>query len=312
MREATLDIYKAIEHLRKNAHATTLHRCATYVKKALAAGGLPYLSGSNGVDVGAHYEREYGYKRVNLKQEGKNFIGMMPGDICSISVYSHNMGHACMYDGYKWISDFKQANCIPYTMSNVRWARVWRWKDLPGDFNIPPEEGDGAGGSGGGGGGGPAQIIIVPNQYPTHSEYITYDDKQGNIFEVASKNGATFSSAALANNTNEYFSPRQRHKHTRIYSTNDSCILLDELKFKVDPDETWANNGITQKDVDARYAQLKKKEEEVKKKQEEEKKKKEEEEKKKKEEEEKKNSSTGGKDSKDKDKGKGKNSSSGK
>jgi hypothetical protein len=78
---------------------------------------------------------------------------MVAGDICSISVKSHNMGHACMYDGYQWISDFKQSNCIPYSMSNVNWARVWRWKDIPGDFNVPPDDDSFSGEYGEGGGG---------------------------------------------------------------------------------------------------------------------------------------------------------------
>ena len=298
----TLDVVKAIQHLRSHAHATTIHKCATYVKQALAAGGLPYKGGSNGVDVGAHYEREYGFKRVNLKQNGKNFIGMVAGDICSISVKSHNMGHACMYDGYQWISDFKQGNCIPYSMSNVNWARVWRWKDIPGDFNVPPDDNAAGGtysgengGSGSGGGSGPMQIVIVPNQYPTHSEYTTYSGTGGNIFETAEKNKTTFTSATMAedpeNKTKGIFT-NENKKHTRIYSTNDSCIVLDELTIKTSGKETWANKGITQTDVNKHNAQLKKQEEEAKKKAEEETKKKAEEEAKKKTEQNK-DSSTG-------------------
>ena len=294
---AILDLNKAIEHLRSHAHKESIHLCATYVKQALAAGGLPYLSGSDGVDVGAHYEKAYGFKRVNLKQNGKNFIGMVAGDICSISVKHHNKGHACMYDGYKWISDFKQGNCIPYSLSTVNWARVWRWKDIPGDFNIPPEDNAASGSisnngisEGGGVGSGPCQVVIVPNQYPMHSEYTTYSGSNGNLFESSEKNKATFKSAALAEEENYDYLNSNNVAHTRIYSTNDSCIVLDPLALPLDSDyvENYANKNITHEDVKKHNELLKQQEEKAKKKQEEEQKKQEEETKKKQEEEQKK------------------------
>ena len=132
------------------------------------------------------------------------------------------------------------------------------------------------------------------NAYPVHNEYTTYTGSGGNIFTNA-KNDA-FSTAALADDTNnktkEYFTSKIK-KHTRIYSTNDSCIVLDELRIKTldnknGENETWANKGITQADVNKRTAELKKAEEEAKKKAEEEAKKKAEEEAKKKAEEDKK------------------------
>ena len=40
--------------------------------------------------------------------------------------------------------------------------------------------------------------------------------------------------------------------HTRIYSTNDSCIVLDELKIPYEPNDPtieYANQGVTAKDI---------------------------------------------------------------
>ena len=282
---AELDLYKAIAHLRSHALPGSIRRCATYVKQALAAGGLPYIGG-DGNTVGPKYE-VYGYKRVNLKQNGRNFEGMKAGDICSIDVKHHNQGHACMYDGYQWISDFKQRTCIPYNLNTVNWARVWRWKDIPGDFNIPPDEnspmGAGAGGQTGATAGSVGQVVFVKNQYPTHSEYVTYSGNGGNIFSKSKDNKLNFTQAAFTDDSklnpdNDKF----KHKRTRIYSTNDSCIVLDPLHLPLDNErDTFANKGITDKDVKKRQETMKAEEEAMKKKAEEEKKKKEEEEKKK-------------------------------
>ena len=298
---ATLDVNKAIAHLRSHAHVEKPHgKCATYVKQALAAGGLPYISGCDGFEVGSVYEKKYGFKRVNLKQNGRNFIGAVAGDICSIATnikiggkfpnYNRNgeiyPGHACMFDGTQWISDYKQSTCIPYSLSSVKWARVWRWKDIPGDFKIPPEDNaasdsisnDGIS-EGGGVGSGPSQVIIVPNQYPMHSEYITYSGSNGNLFESSEKNKATFKSAALAEEENYEYLNSNNVAHTRIYSTNDSCIVLDPLALPLDSDyvENYANKNITHEDVKKHNESLKQQEEEAKKKQEEEEKKKQEE-----------------------------------
>ena len=312
------NLTKCLQVLRNRSHAKSLHACAGYVKTALHAGGLPYENG-DGYKVGSAYEK-HGWRRVNLQRQGRGFLGAMPGDICSISKTVGNArfagyakrnpdgevypGHACMYDGNQWISDFRQGfNAIPYS-SNVKWARVWRWKDLPGDYNVPPDDNSyssgegGEMGEGGGGGGGPMQIVFVENVYPTHNEYTTYQGEGGNIFEKtdSGKNTLKLKAAVLAdkdNETTEFFDRKNENNHnTRIYSTNDSCIVLDELVIRPDgltkkeqqrlaDEESFANKGIEEKDVSAHKAKLKQEEEEAKKKAEEEKKKAEEEAKKK-------------------------------
>ena len=225
------------------------------------------------------------------------------------------MTFSCGYEGLI-TSRVAYAKIILQQMGNFSAAELASVGNLSG--------GEFSGGGEGGGGFTPPTpediqkaIYQYLHAYPVHSEYLTYSGSGGNIFTNAKDNA--FTAAALAENRKEtsiLMLSSKNAKHTRIYSTNDSCIVLDELKFKVDFDETWANEKITQADVDARYAQLKKQEAEAKKKQEEEKKKAEEE-KKKAEAEAAKNSSTGDdnskdKDNKDKGKGKGKNSSNGK
>ena len=130
--------------------------------------------------------------------------------------------------------------------------------------------GDYSGLSGGGTPPSPEEIAKLveqyKNAYPQHSEYETYSGSGGNIFSNANDNA--FSVAALAQDeTNEYllFTNKAKvnaheYKRTRIYSTNDSCIVLDELSIRPDgltkeerehpADESYANKDITQKDVD--------------------------------------------------------------
>ena len=139
-------------------------------------------------------------------------------------------------------------------------------------------------------------------------EYTTYSGAGGNLYTNAKENA--FSTAVLSENRQirdqDYFTSKTT-EHTRIYSTNDSCIVLDELKINLDSStlDTWSNKGVDQAAVDKWKKEQDKAEEEAKKKAEEEKKKAEEEAKKKAEEEKKKaegNTDTStNKDSKDKD-----------
>ena len=115
--------------------------------------------------------------------------------------------------------------------------------------------------SGGGGVGGKPltqadiqkMIEQYKNAYPVHSEYTTYSGSGGNLFESASNNA--FSTATLASDAENksraaYFMDSKNKQHTRIYSTNDSTIVLDELKLPLDyMDDNYANKDITQEDV---------------------------------------------------------------
>ena len=89
------------------------------------------------------------------------------------------------------------------------------------------------------------------NAYPVHDEYKTFTGQGGNIFENSKDNAFQMASAT---SKQTMFSSKDKFasSHTRIYSTNDSCIVLDELKIPYnsnDPDIEYANQGITKEDV---------------------------------------------------------------
>ena len=89
------------------------------------------------------------------------------------------------------------------------------------------------------------------NAYPVHDEYQTFTGQGGNIFENSKDNA--FQTASATSKQTMFTSKDQfASSHTRIYSTNDSCIVLDELKIPYnsnDPDIEYANQGITKEDV---------------------------------------------------------------
>lgn len=89
------------------------------------------------------------------------------------------------------------------------------------------------------------------NAYPVHDEYKTFTGQGGNIFENSKDNAFQMASAT---SKQTMFSSKDNFasSHTRIYSTNDSCIVLDELKIPYnsnDPTIEYANQGITKEDV---------------------------------------------------------------
>lgn len=89
------------------------------------------------------------------------------------------------------------------------------------------------------------------NAYPVHDEYQTFTGQGGNIFEN-SKNNAFQTASATSKQTMFTSKDQFASSHTRIYSTNDSCIVLDELKIPYnsnDPAIEYANQGITKEDV---------------------------------------------------------------
>ena len=89
------------------------------------------------------------------------------------------------------------------------------------------------------------------NAYPVHDEYQTFTGQGGNIFENSKDNA--FQTASATSKQTMFTSKDQfASSHTRIYSTNDSCIVLDELKIPYnsnDPTIEYANQGITNEDI---------------------------------------------------------------
>ena len=89
------------------------------------------------------------------------------------------------------------------------------------------------------------------NAYPVHDEYQTFTGQGGNIF-ANSKDNAFQMASATSKQTMFSSKDKFASSHTRIYSTNDSCIVLDELKIPYnsnDPAIEYANQGITNEDI---------------------------------------------------------------
>ena len=92
------------------------------------------------------------------------------------------------------------------------------------------------------------------NAYPVHDEYETIVSGNGSksVFEIVGENKIrlTYTDSTAYKQMND--SSVMNLKTTRIYSTNDSCIVLDELKIPYnqnDPVIEYANQGITNEDV---------------------------------------------------------------
>lgn len=81
------------------------------------------------------------------------------------------------------------------------------------------------------------------NAYPVHDEYVTITAQYGNIFESTSDNAI---SVASLMNDSSWLNPSTFGKeHVRIYSTNDSSIVLDELSLPLyHKNDNYANKGI--------------------------------------------------------------------
>jgi len=110
------------------------------------------------------------------------------------------------------------------------------------------------------------------NAYPVHSEYETYTGSGGNLFTSAEDNA--FSIAVLATNIDSSHNIyKNANKRTRIYSTNDATIILDELKLPIDisVNDNWTNKGVTKQDVERWQKEQDKQKEKAKKRLEEEK-----------------------------------------
>ena len=78
--------------------------CGEYISSAIQAGGLPIVS-ANGKDLGPNLIR-VGFVEVTG--------ALQKGDVAIIqAIDGHPYGHACMYDGKTWYSDFKQNSMYP-------------------------------------------------------------------------------------------------------------------------------------------------------------------------------------------------------
>ena len=81
------------------------------------------------------------------------------------------------------------------------------------------------------------------NAYPVHDEYVTITAQYGNIFENTTDNAISI--ASMMNDASWLNPSNFGNTHIRIYSTNDSSIVLDELSLPLyHQKDNYANKGI--------------------------------------------------------------------
>ncbi len=97
--------YLATQYARINAKPHSIGACAHYVSEAIRFGGV-YIPNTP-------YARDMGNTLLTAGfqyTDGNLYIG----DIAVIQpVPGHPYGHACIYDGNNWISDFIQQSMYP-------------------------------------------------------------------------------------------------------------------------------------------------------------------------------------------------------
>ncbi|MEX9254317.1 hypothetical protein [Pseudenterobacter timonensis] len=93
----------AATYARQHAMSSSHSLCATYLRRALHAGGINILGIRNAKDYGPALERQ-GFVVVAPGQTLKT------GDIVVIQPYAggNPAGHIAIFDGKTWISDFRQ------------------------------------------------------------------------------------------------------------------------------------------------------------------------------------------------------------
>ncbi len=101
------DVDEAVVYLTDNAQPKSQHECARYVRLAIQAGGCPtYIHPASAKEYDAFLPK-LGFKSIPLTD-----YKPIKGDIIVIkppqNPSGHEHGHIAMYNGKKWISDFKQ------------------------------------------------------------------------------------------------------------------------------------------------------------------------------------------------------------
>lgn len=91
----------AVEYLNAHALPGSVGRCAEFVRKAIAAGGIQLTRHNDAKDYGN-----------SLVAAGFTALGestAQAGDVAVIQpIPGHPHGHMAMYNGAMWVSDFKQ------------------------------------------------------------------------------------------------------------------------------------------------------------------------------------------------------------
>ena len=120
------DLEKTLKHLREHAHDKSTHYCARYVRQALEAGGLVGFRVPSAKDeIKLNTLASIGFKKIAEASDNTTSPGYTPqaGDI---AITFENGNHAAMYDGTKWISDFRQKGLDVYRNKKNSKAYIYR------------------------------------------------------------------------------------------------------------------------------------------------------------------------------------------
>ena len=120
------DLEKTLKHLREHAHDKSTHYCARYVRQALEAGGLVGFRVPSAKDeIKLNTLASIGFKKIAEASDNNTSPGYTPqaGDI---AITFENGNHAAMYDGTKWISDFRQKGLDVYRNKKNSKAYIYR------------------------------------------------------------------------------------------------------------------------------------------------------------------------------------------
>jgi hypothetical protein len=125
------DIDKAVSCLNANGNRTnSLHLCATYVRKAILAGGIDINPRPVPAKDYGPYLLKYNFTKVDVS----GFAGYNPlkGDISVIQSYpgGSKYGHITMFNGSQWVSDFIQTDMWSGNgyRTNQPGFEIFRWE----------------------------------------------------------------------------------------------------------------------------------------------------------------------------------------
>jgi len=121
-KKGSYDIEKAVDHLNAHALDASIHKCATYVRQAIEAGGgvLP-------TNLSHKYAKEYGPVLSAMGFRKLSIEDYVPqkGDIAVFQPPSgKEEGHVQMYNGEIWASDFFQRGSDIYPGKKYREEKV--------------------------------------------------------------------------------------------------------------------------------------------------------------------------------------------
>lgn len=97
------DRERAISFLNSQASAISHGRCAEYTRKAIEAGGVLLTRHLAAKDY------EASLRAVGFLSLGQMPGEYLPGDVVIVdAIKGHPYGHMAMFNGFSWVSDFKQ------------------------------------------------------------------------------------------------------------------------------------------------------------------------------------------------------------